>query len=120
MAATAPALSSDLVPCECRRDNSNLEIRQLGFSGQQRLPNDLKTILAALEPYPARLARGIAVESTVNWYWLADGLQGLEAFQPRERSCDAALRSPGEGEFMARQKRNDFDGRMMLFVDTNL
>ena len=42
---------------------------------QQRLPNDLKTVLAALEPYRPRLAKGIAVESTFNWYWLADGLQ---------------------------------------------
>jgi transposase len=42
---------------------------------QQRLPNDLKTVLAALEPYQQRLARGIAVESIFNWYWLADGLQ---------------------------------------------
>lgn len=42
---------------------------------QQRLPNDLKTVLAALEPYRQRLAKGIAVESTFNWYWLADGLQ---------------------------------------------
>jgi transposase len=42
---------------------------------QQRLPNDLKTVLAALEPFRPRLARGIAVESTFNWYWLADGLQ---------------------------------------------
>ena len=42
---------------------------------QQRLPNDLKTVLTALEPYRPRLAKGIAVESTFNWYWLADGLQ---------------------------------------------
>ena len=42
---------------------------------QQRLPNDLKTVLAALEPYRLRLTKGIAVESTFNWYWLADGLQ---------------------------------------------
>ncbi len=41
---------------------------------QQRLPNDLKTVLAALEPFRPRLAKGIAVESTFNWYWLADGL----------------------------------------------
>ena len=29
---------------------------------QQRLPNDLKTVLTALEPYRPRLAKGIAVE----------------------------------------------------------
>jgi transposase len=42
---------------------------------QQRLPNDLKSVLAALEPYRRRLSKGIAVESTFNWYWLADGLR---------------------------------------------
>ena len=41
---------------------------------QQRLPNDLGIVLAALEPYRQRLVQGIAVESTFNWYWLADGL----------------------------------------------
>lgn len=40
----------------------------------QRLPNDLPTVLSALEPYRERLA-GVAVESTYNWYWLVDGLQ---------------------------------------------
>jgi transposase len=42
---------------------------------QQRLPNDLKTVLKALEPYRDRLVKGLAVESTFNWYWLVDGLQ---------------------------------------------
>ena len=41
---------------------------------EQRLPNDLPTVLAALAPYRERLA-GVAVESTYNWYWLVDGLQ---------------------------------------------
>lgn len=40
----------------------------------QRLPNDLSKVLAALVPYRERLA-GVAVESTYNWYWLVDGLQ---------------------------------------------
>lgn len=39
----------------------------------KRLPNELPTIRAALEPHRAQLA-GIAVESTYNWYWLVDGL----------------------------------------------
>ena len=39
----------------------------------RRLPNDLPTILRAIEPYRADL-QGIAVESTFNWYWLVDGL----------------------------------------------
>ena len=41
---------------------------------EQRLPNDLTTVLAALAPYRERLA-GLTVESTFNWYWLVDGLQ---------------------------------------------
>lgn len=39
----------------------------------KRHPNDLKQILAALEPYRAELS-GVVVESTYNWYWLVDGL----------------------------------------------
>ena len=41
---------------------------------ERRLPNDLEIVLAALEPYRERL-KGIAVESTYNWYWLVDGLR---------------------------------------------
>jgi transposase len=41
----------------------------------KRLPNDLGTVLKELEPYRKQLAKGIAVESTFNWYWLVDGLQ---------------------------------------------
>jgi transposase len=41
---------------------------------EQRLPNRLPVILAALEPYRERIA-GLVVESTYNWYWLVDGLQ---------------------------------------------
>lgn len=41
---------------------------------QRRLPNELTTIVAALEPYRGELA-GVVVESTYNWYWLVDGLR---------------------------------------------
>ena len=41
---------------------------------EQRLPNELPVILEALAPYRERL-KGVAVESTYNWYWLVDGLQ---------------------------------------------
>ena len=41
---------------------------------KKRLPTDLGVILEELEPYRERL-KGIAVESTYNWYWLVDGLQ---------------------------------------------
>lgn len=40
---------------------------------QCRLPNDLATILMALEPFRSEVV-GVAVESTYNWYWLVDGL----------------------------------------------
>ena len=41
----------------------------------KRLPNDLTSVLQSLAPFRERLAKGIAVESTFNWYWLVDGLQ---------------------------------------------
>ena len=40
---------------------------------EQRLPNDLATIVGVLLPYQTELA-GCVVESTYNWYWLVDGL----------------------------------------------
>jgi hypothetical protein len=42
--------------------------------GRRRLPNDLATVCAWLEPYRKDLA-GVVVESTYNWYWLVDALQ---------------------------------------------
>jgi transposase len=47
-------------------DDHRLEDRRLG--------NDLSLTLSLLEPYRDQLA-GVAIESTFNWYWLADGLQ---------------------------------------------
>jgi transposase len=44
---------------------------------ERRLPNELPTILVALEPYREQLG-GIAVESTYNWYWLVDGLRAQQ------------------------------------------
>jgi transposase len=40
----------------------------------RRCPNDLKRILAMLDPHRGELV-AIAVESTYNWYWLVDGLK---------------------------------------------
>ncbi|MFG6464947.1 IS110 family transposase, partial [Roseateles sp. DXS20W] len=40
----------------------------------KRLPNDLVKIKQALRGCPG-VVRGVAVESTYNWYWLVDGLQ---------------------------------------------
>ena len=41
---------------------------------KRRVPNELKTVLALLEPHREELA-GVVVEATYNWYWLVDGLQ---------------------------------------------
>ena len=41
---------------------------------QKRLPNDAELILKELAPYQEALT-GVVVESTYNWYWLADALQ---------------------------------------------
>ncbi len=40
----------------------------------KRLPNELAAIVAALRACTGTM-RGVAVESTYNWYWLVDGLQ---------------------------------------------
>ena len=44
---------------------------------QRKLPNKLELFVAELEPFRATL-QGVAVESTFNWYWLVDGLQGKD------------------------------------------
>lgn len=41
---------------------------------KKRLPNELTFLLEALKPYQNSI-EGIVVESTYNWYWLADGLR---------------------------------------------
>lgn len=40
---------------------------------KKKLPNDLREVLMALEPYREAI-EGVVVESTFNWYWLVDGL----------------------------------------------
>ncbi len=42
----------------------------------KRLPNQLDVVLAELEPYRKQIA-SIAIESTFNWYWLADCLMAV-------------------------------------------
>jgi transposase len=42
---------------------------------QKRLPNDVTKIVGFLARWQNQLA-GVVVESTYNWYWLIDGLQG--------------------------------------------
>lgn len=41
----------------------------------KRVPNELPRVLELLEPYRGELV-AVVVESTYNWYWLVDGLQG--------------------------------------------
>lgn len=41
---------------------------------KKRMPNNLEEVLTVLGPYKERLDKGVVVESTFNWYWLADGL----------------------------------------------
>lgn len=40
---------------------------------QRKLPNQLQAFVRELEPFRSSL-KGVAVESTFNWYWLVDGL----------------------------------------------
>lgn len=40
----------------------------------QKIPCDLAQIVSFLEPWKKQL-KGVAVESTYNWYWLVDGLR---------------------------------------------
>jgi transposase len=42
---------------------------------QRKISNRLEAFITELEPFRATL-KGVAVESTFNWYWLVDGLQG--------------------------------------------
>lgn len=76
----------------------------------KRLPNDLPTILAALEPYRERL-RSLAVEATYNWYWLVDGLraQGYPTLlaNPARMQENLGLKHAddrSDAEFLARQQ----------------
>jgi transposase len=41
---------------------------------EKRIPNELDDILGVLNPYKPEI-NGVIVESTYNWYWLADGLE---------------------------------------------
>jgi len=76
---------------------------------ERRLPNELPTILAALEPYRERLA-GLAVESTYNWYWLVDGLQAqkyaVRLANPARMQENIGLKSANDktdARFLAKQ-----------------
>jgi transposase len=62
---------------DLHKNNSVLGI--INDNGQRlcmrKIPNDLDLIKKALSPFAENL-EGIVVESTYNWYWLVDGLQG--------------------------------------------
>lgn len=75
----------------------------------KRLPNELPVILEALEPFRERI-RGLAVESTYNWYWLVDGLQEqrypAKLANPAKMQENLGLKSAddrSDAEFLARQ-----------------
>jgi transposase len=55
---------------------------------KKRLPNNLSTILATLEPFRKQLVI-VVVESTYNWYWLVDGL--MDAGYPVKLANPAAI-----------------------------
>lgn len=60
-------LHSNNVLCDLMEENGRRVLHQ-------KVPCELKTILALLAPYQDRIAT-IGIESTFNWYWLVDGLQ---------------------------------------------
>lgn len=41
---------------------------------EERVRNELSSVVAVLAPYRESI-RGVALESTYNWYWLGDGLK---------------------------------------------
>ena len=76
---------------------------------ERRLPNDMATVLEALEPYRKRLG-GLAVESTFNWYWLVDGLQAqkyaVRLANPARMQENIGLKSANDktdARFLAKQ-----------------
>lgn len=65
----------------------------------QRWGNDLPAILSGLKPYRKNI-RCIALESTFNWYWLADGLM--------DAGYDIKLANPlAMGMYSAKKVTND-------------
>jgi len=54
---------------------------------ERRVQANLQAVNQALDPYWERL-RGLAVESTYNWYWLVDGL--------RSQGRDVRLANPAK------------------------
>lgn len=65
---------------------------------QRRIPNRLEEFIKELEPFRATL-KGIAVESTFNWYWLVDGL--------RAKDFPVTLVNPGAMQQYEGLKRSD-------------
>jgi transposase len=60
---------------------------------ERRLPNDISKIIGFLLPWRDELA-GVVVESTYNWYWLVDGLQGA-GFQVKLANTGAIKKYDG-------------------------
>ena len=96
--------------------NTLVAVMDSGFRRvfQKRVANDLALLLATLEPFRDDL-RGIAVESTYNWYWLVDGLMeagyrvhlanpsGIKQYERLKlrKSFQSLLTVPGIGDIVA-------------------
>ena len=59
---------------------------------EKRLPNDLGTIIRALQPYQGSMT-GVVVESTYNWYWLVDGRGGVRCQTGEHSGPETVYRS---------------------------
>lgn len=61
--------------------SNNVVVGVMDMDGKRvssaKLPCEVKEIVKFLAPFKKRLEQ-VAVESTYNWYWLVDGLKGLE------------------------------------------
>ena len=91
---------------------------------ERRFPNDLATIREALDPYRKRI-QALAVESTYNWYWLVDGLQGLnypvKLANPARMQENIGLKHADDktdARFIARQLRRKVFTRDSRLVPT--
>lgn len=73
---------------------------------EKRLPNDLATIINALDIFQTELAACV-VESTYNWYWLVDGLMAA-GFAVRLAHTSALP------EYAGLKYRNDFSDARQL------
>lgn len=75
---------------------------------RRRLANDLQRIEQCLAPYRSQL-KGVAVESTFNWYWLVDGLM--------ERGYPVRLANPAAIQQYSGLKHGDDDSDALWLAE---